>query len=81
MSRDHCNLIKEMAYPLQSGAFHLYHEMKLLYVSAVANFIQLFTILAQSNICEGNSDQRYLELPPIKNDCIKDTASKCSCNL
>ena len=21
--RDHCNLIKEMAYPLQSGAFHI----------------------------------------------------------
>ena len=50
-------------------------------VSAVANFIQLFTILAQSNICEGNSDQRYLELPSIKNDCIKDVASKCYCSF
>ena len=24
VSRDHCNLIKEEAYPLQSGAFHLF---------------------------------------------------------
>ena len=50
-------------------------------VSAIANFIQLFTILAQSNIYEGNSDQRYLELPSIKNDCIKDAASKCCCSF